>query len=440
MTFDEELENQQGNSAEQIEMPQTEDLPVAEAAEPVAETEGPSAVEEEQTPAPDAWKPEVQHPEDATVYKAKGWTAGKVIALTLVCSLLASMLGAAGVIFYNQHGKAGNKTTTIYEGNREPINLEHIQVDTSKLLTPAQVYAANVQATVGIQTSITTNYWGYQTTAAAAGSGFVLTPDGFVATNYHVVDNANSIKVTMYDGTAYPAFLVGFDEEHDFAVLKIDAEGLQTVVLGDSSNLHVGDEVMTIGNPLGELTFSLTVGAVSALDRQITFSDGVTNDVFQTDCAINAGNSGGPMFNSYGEVIGVATGRYNGSGVDNICFAIPINIVMPVIEDLIEKGYTTKPYLGVTVTDVNPQMLKAGIPMGAAVYSVDENGGAVVAGIRPNDIITAVDDTVVEGRADLADALAACQVGQTVTLTVYRNGQTFITNAVLGEMIVAIEY
>jgi serine protease Do len=389
--------------------------------------------EQEQTPV----TPVAETGEEKPKKVKKTWSVTKAVALILVCSLLSGMIGAAAAIFLPKIIKG---KTFIYVGTHAPMELEEIQVGTDKVLTPAQVYAANVEATVGIQTSITTNYWGYQTTAAAAGSGFVLTPDGFVATNYHVVDNANSIKVTMYDGTAYPAFLVGFDEEHDFAVLKIDAEGLQTVVLGDSSELHVGDEVMTIGNPLGELTFSLTVGAVSALDRQITFSDGVTNDVFQTDCAINAGNSGGPMFNSYGEVIGVATGRYNGSSVDNICFAIPINIVMPVIEDLIEKGYTTKPYLGVTVTDVNPQMLKAGRPMGAAVYSVDENGGAVVAGIRPNDIITAVDDTVVESGGGLVDALAACQVGQTVTLTVYRNGQTFTTNAVLGEMIVAIEY
>jgi serine protease Do len=197
---------------------------------------------------------------------------------------------------------------------------------------------------------------------------------------------------------------------------------------------------MTIGNPLGELTFSLTVGAVSALDRQITFSDGVTNDVFQTDCAINAGNSGGPMFNCYGEVIGVATGRYNGSGVDNICFAIPLNIVRPVIEDLIKNGYTTKPYIGVTVTDVSLQMQHAGKPVGALIYSVEEDGAAAAAGIRPNDIVTQINEQPVEGRDDLVRIIAECEVGQTVTLQVYRNGQTFAVDATLGEMIVSVEY
>lgn len=367
----------------------------------------------------------------------KTWSVTKAVALILVCSLLSSMIGAAAAIFLPKIIKG---KTFIYVGTHAPMELEEIQVGTDKVLTPAQVYAANVEATVGIQTSITTNYWGYQTTAAAAGSGFVLTPDGFVATNYHVVDNANSIKVTMHDGTTYPAFLVGFDAEHDFAVLKIGAEGLQPVVLGDSDELYVGDEVMTIGNPLGELTFSLTVGAVSALNRQITFSDGVTNDVFQTDCAINAGNSGGPMFNSHGEVIGIATGRFNGSGVDNICFAVPLNIVRPVIEDLIKNGYTTKPYLGVTVTDVSPQMLKAGRPEGAMVYSVEEDGAAAAAGIRPNDIITGMDDITITGRDNLVQSIAKCKVGQTVTFHIYRNGQTFTTDATLGEAIVTVEY
>lgn len=363
----------------------------------------------------------------------------KAVALILVCSLLSGLCATAATYFLPKVIAENNKTA-IYEGVREPIELEVIQVGTDKLLTPAQVYAANVEASVGIQTSITTNYWGYQTTAAAAGSGFVLTSDGFVATNYHVVEDANSIKVTMYDGTTYPASLVGYDAEHDFAVLKVNAEGLQPVILGDSSELYVGDEVMTIGNPLGELTFSLTVGAVSALDRQITFSDGVTNDVFQTDCAINAGNSGGAMFNSYGEVIGIATGRYGGSGVDNICFAIPINIVRSVIEDLIANGYTTKPYIGVTVTDVSLQMQRSGKPAGALIYSVEEDGAAAAAGIRPNDIVTQINEQPVEKRNDLVRIIAECEVGQTITLEVYRNGQTFTVDATLGETIVSVEY
>ena len=164
-------------------------------------------------------------------------------------------------------------------------------MDTGKEMTAAEVYAANVNSTVGITTSITTNYFGYQTTSAAAGSGFILTQDGYILTNYHVVEGSNSIKVTTYDGTGYDATLIGYDESNDIAVLKIDATGLTPVVLGDSDKLNVGDSVVAIGNPLGELTFSLTSGAVSALNREVTLSSNVTMDLIQTDCAINSGLS-----------------------------------------------------------------------------------------------------------------------------------------------------
>lgn len=429
MTFDNEFEQQPETTEE-----------IVESCEPEC------AVEEETQDAVTVPESVAAEPEITVPKRKKGWTGGKVIALTLVCSLLSGILGGAGAILINKYVINGGKgRTTIYEGVREPMELEIEQVGTDKILTPAQVYAANVKATVGIQTSITTNYWGYQTTGAVAGSGFVLTPDGFVGTNYHVVEGATSITVTMHDGTTYGAYVVGYDAKLDFAVLKMDAEGLQPVVLGNSDQLYVGDEIMTIGNPLGELTFSLSVGVISALDREITVSDGSTNAFIQTDCAINSGNSGGAMFNSHGEVVGIATAKYSGetssgSYIDNIGFAIPINQARSMIEQLIENGYATKPYLGVTVTDVSSQMQNAGRPKGAVVYSVDENGAAAAAGIRPNDIIVAVNGTVIKGFADLSEQLAKCEVGQTITLSVYRNGQTFTTDAVLGEIIVSTEF
>ena len=174
---------------------------------------------------------------------------------------------------------------------------------------------------------------GFQTTAAASGSGFILTDNGYVLTNYHVIEDASSITVTMYDGSSYDAALVGYDESNDIAVLKIEAEGLTPVVLGDSDHLNVGDSVVAIETPWESLPFSLTSGAVSALDREITLSNGVTMDLIQTDCAINSGNSGGALFNLYGEVIGITNAKYSGSGssseasIDNIGFAIPINHV-----------------------------------------------------------------------------------------------------------------
>lgn len=179
------------------------------------------------------------------------------------------------------------------EGVREKSVLDITAIDTSKEMTPAEVYAANVNSTVGITTSVTTNFWGFHTTSAAAGSGFILTDDGYIITNHHVIENSDSITVSLYDGTTYEAELIGYDASNDIAVLKVEAEGLTPVVIGDFENLNVGDSVIAIGNPLGELTFSLTSGAVSALDREITLSNSVTMELIQTDCAINSGNSGG---------------------------------------------------------------------------------------------------------------------------------------------------
>ena len=273
--------------------------------------------------------------------KKKSGKAGKIVALLLACALVGggSGFGAAALMQKNAAAQPQSTTQTssdasvMLEGKRQAAALQVASVDTGKVLTPSEVYAQNVNSTVGITTSITTNYFGYQTTSAAAGSGFILTQDGYILTNYHVVEGSNSIKVTTYDGTSYDAQLIGYDESNDIAVLKIDATDLTPVVLGDSDTLNVGDTVVAIGNPLGELTFSLTTGVVSALDRPVTLSTGTTMNLIQTDCAINSGNSGGALFNLYGEVIGITNAKYSSSGssseasIDNIGFAIPIDQV-----------------------------------------------------------------------------------------------------------------
>ena len=296
-----------------------------------------------------------------------------------------------------------------------------------------------MNSTVGITTSVTTNYWGFQTTSAASGSGFILTGDGYVLTNYHVIESSNSISVTLYDGKSYDAVLIGYDESSDIAVLKIDAEGLTPVVLGDSDNLNVGDSVVAIGNPLGELTFSLTSGAVSALNREITLSNSVTMNLIQTDCAINSGNSGGALFNLYGEVIGITNAKYSGSGsgasIDNIGFAIPINHVRGIVESIIENGYVAKPYIGVNVSDVSEETMGYGLPAGAAVKAVSEYSPAEKAGLQVNDIITAVNGKEISGRTGLSEAVSAASVGDTLTLTVYRQGNTISVDVTVGEQI-----
>ncbi len=371
----------------------------------------------------------------------------RMIALSLCCALIGGAVGAGGVLAGQKLAQSreaeqqASSVSTMVQGQREHTSLNVVSVDTGKVLTPAQVYAANVNSTVGITTEINTNYWGYQTTAAAAGSGFILTEDGYILTNHHVIDDASTITVAMYDGTTYPAQLVGYDESNDIAVLKIDATGLTPVVLGSSDDLNVGDSVLAIGNPLGELTFSLTAGTVSALDRQITLSSGVSMNLIQTDCAINSGNSGGALFNLYGEVVGITNAKYSSSGstgeasIDNIGFAIPIDSVRTIVSSIIEKGYISKPYIGVSIEDVSAETQSFGLPQGAAVRGVVEDSPAAKAGLQQNDIITAVNGQTITGSSDLTKIVGDAKPGDELKLTIYRQGQTMELTVTVGERV-----
>ena len=362
----------------------------------------------------------------------------KGVALALVCALLGGGMGVGGGFLgaslargdLPQTVVSGDGVSTVMQGVRETSVLQIQQIDSSKELTAAEVYAANVNSTVGIVTSaVTTNFWGQQTQSAAAGSGFIFTDDGYIITNYHVIEGANTVTVSTYDGTQYDAKIIGYDESNDVAVLKVEAEGLTPVVIGSSSKLNVGDNVVAIGNPLGELTFSLTAGAVSALNRDVTMSSGSTQELIQTDCAINSGNSGGALFNMYGEVVGITNAKYSGSSgsgasIDNIGFAIPMDDVYNIITSIIEKGYIEKPYIGVSVISVSGETQKYGLPQGAAVQSLTDDGPAKAAGLQVNDIITKVNDTEITSSNDLVKTIGACKPGDRITLTLYRQGQT----------------
>ena len=381
--------------------------------------------------------PTEQMPQMPSQKKHKKSGAGKAIALVLVCALVSGCMGVGGAFLGSRLVRQGQPETvlsdgvsTVMKGVRETSVLQIQQIDSSKTLSAAEVYAANVNSTVGIVTSaVTTNFWGQRTTSAAAGSGFLFTDDGYILTNYHVVQGADSVTVSTYDGTKYDAKIIGFDESNDVAVLKIDAEGLTPVVIGNSDQLNVGDSVVAVGNPLGELTFSLTSGTVSALDREVTMSSGISMELIQTDCAINSGNSGGALFNMHGEVVGITNAKYSGSSgsgasIDNIAFAIPINDVYSIVTSIIEKGYIEKPYIGVSVLDVSDETQKYGLPKGASVQTVTDDGPAKAAGLQVNDIITKVDDTEITGSSDLVKTIGQCKPGQEITLTVYRQGQT----------------
>ncbi len=377
--------------------------------------------------------------------KKKSWSGRKVVALALVCSLLGGVVGAGGMLFGayltdNPIVAPQHTTSTLLAGDRESSVIDIVKIDTSKLMTPAEVYAANVNSTVGITTTITTNFWGYQTTSPASGSGFIFSNDGYILTNYHVVEDSDSITVALYDGKTYDGKLIGYDEGNDVAVVKIEAENLTPVVLGDSENLNVGDSVLAIGNPLGELTFSLTSGTISAKDRVITMSNGSTMRLMQTDCAINSGNSGGALFNLYGEVIGITNAKYSSSSsseasIDNIGFAIPINKVRSIAESIIEKGYVSKPYIGISVTTVSGETQSYGLPKGAAVKIVTKDSPAEASGLQINDIITHVNGKEISDSADLINLIGNTSVGDTLKLTVYRKGATLELSVTVGEQI-----
>lgn len=375
----------------------------------------------------------------------KSHTGRKVAALVLSCALVGGAMGYGASALYARQNQGENEpeqsapASVVYEGSRGNSVIDIAKIDTSSQMTPAEVYAQNVNSTVGIRTSITTNYWGYQTQSAASGSGFILTADGYILTNYHVVENSDSITVSLYDGTSYDATLVGCDDSNDIAVLKVEAENLMPVVLGDSENLNVGDQVVAIGNPLGELTFSLTTGVVSALDREITLSSNVTMELIQTDCAINSGNSGGALFNLYGEVIGITNAKYSSSGssseasIDNIGFAIPMNHVKSIVKSIIETGSITKPYIGVSVTNVSSEAQNYGLPAGAAVYSVVEGSPAEEAGLVANDIITEVNGTEITSSSELVDYVGEREVGEELRLRIYRQGEQMELTLTVGE-------
>ena len=368
-----------------------------------------------------------------------------MVLAALLCCLLSGAMGVGGVLLV-QHFQAEEAeevpemdVSYVLQGVRENSVIEIVEIDTGKQMTPAEVYAANVNSTVGITTSVTTNFWGYQSTSAASGSGFIISDDGYILTNFHVIEDSDSISVSMYNGDSYEADLIGYDESNDIAVLKIDAEGLSQVILGDSDNLNVGDSVIAIGNPLGELTFTLTSGAISAKDREVTLSGNVTMNLLQTDCAINSGNSGGALFNLYGEVIGVTNAKYSSSSsseasIDNIGFAIPINPIMSIVESIIEKGYISKPYIGISVLDVSEETQQYGIPAGAAIQAVTEDGPAVQAGLQKGDVITAVDGIAMTSK-ELGSYIGEASVGQEMVFSIYRQGENLEITVYVGEQI-----
>ena len=296
------------------------------------------------------------------------------------------------------------------------------KVDGKTKMQPAEVYASTVNSVVSINCSaVSTNIFGQRVQSASSGSGFVITQDGYIVTNQHVVSGASSVNVTLYNGDTYPATVVGGDSDYDVAVLKIEATGLQAVTLGKSADVNVGDTVMAIGNPLGELTFSMSQGIVSCCDRAINV-DGTPFNMIQVDASINPGNSGGPLMNLYGEVVGIVSAKYSSysdTTVEGLGFAIPIGDVQAIITDIMENGQiTNKPSFGITAGTMTQQMAaqyQIDQTSGAFVYSVNKGGAGEKAGLKMGDVITKVDSTDITSMEDLTAAKKGHKAGDTVT-------------------------
>ena len=355
-------------------------------------------------------------------------TAAKVIAIVLACAIIGTGCGFGGAALYRSSTR---QTVTLQQSDRAPVTVSVKQVDGQTKMEPAEVYASTVNSVVSINTTASAgiNIFGQTVETASAGSGFIISPDGYIVTNYHVVKGATSVKVTLYNGDTYDAAVIGGDSDYDVAIIKINAGGLPAVTLGNSADVNVGDTVLAIGNPLGELTFSMSQGIVSCCDRAINV-DGTPFNMIQVDASINPGNSGGPLVNLYGEVVGIVSAKYSSysnTTVEGLGFAIPISDVQAIITDIIENGQVTgKAYMAIkagTMTEQMAAQYNIDITEGVFVYSTESGGAGEKAGLQLGDVITKLNDTAITSMTDLTMAKKGYKAGDTVTLTVYRGGE-----------------
>lgn len=362
----------------------------------------------------------------------------KVACLCLVCALLGGLFG--GVIASKMQSDDNSAENVI--GDKPIISGTENRPISNTKSSVNDIYTLGCEQTVGISTEVTyTNFFGQTSSSAVSGTGFVVTDDGYILTNYHVIEDAYNadlaVKVMFKDGTAYDAAIAGVESENDIAVLKIDASDLNPVTVADSDEILVGDEVYAIGNPLGELDFTLTGGRISALDRSITTAANTPAiNMFQFDAAVNSGNSGGPVYNTRGEVIGVVTAKAGEYGVEGIGFAVPINDAVSIANDLITKGYVSgKAYMGVNIDTRYNSTYAAyyNTPEGAYVYNVESGSCAEKCGIAAGDIITRVGDNTVTGYDDLHSAIRQYKAGEVVEVDVYRGNETVTLHITFDE-------
>lgn len=376
--------------------------------------------------------------------KKKFVTYKSAIVMLVICVLVSAFAGYAGGLLsirlnddnsattlnngsndYSNNDQLVNNTAQLKDKNKD-VNAQPV-TDNSEgapLLSVTDVVEKTANSVVEITTEIvTTGNVMQQFISQGAGSGVIISEDGYIVTNNHVIDGANKIMVKLNNGENKEAELIATDYETDLAVIKIEAENLTPIVYGDSSTLKVGDTAIAIGNPLGELGGTVTVGIISALDREISI-EGEVMTLLQTDAAVNPGNSGGALVNSAGELIGIVNAKSSGSDVEGLGFAIPVNTVKNIVSDLIEYGYVKgRITVGMTVVDVSsPQLawMYRVNDYGVYVYEVNNGSPADKAGLKMGDKIISIDGTEVNSSSDLNKIFDSHKIGDIVNVDVQR--------------------
>lgn len=384
------------------------------------------------------------HPYTAPPVKPKkekqGMGKGFVALMLIVCVLLSSGLGFVGAMAYTKMKVAD---TEISSNGAMVINKVEIDEETAQEMTDkstSQIAEEVADTVVEITTEVmSTNSFYGQYISQGAGSGVIISSDGYIVTNNHVIDGASSITVTLRDKTSYEAELIGTDSVVDIALLKIDATGLAAATFGDSDNLNVGDKAVAIGNPLGQLGGTVTDGIISALDRDVVI-DGETMNLLQTDTAINPGNSGGGLFDGQGALVGVVVAKSSGEEIEGLGFAIPINDVIDILDDLKEYGYVRgRVSMGVELIDLTNSMYSmyyyGNNEAGCYIYSVEYDSAAYKAGLQQGDRIVSIDGEEVTSASDVEAALDDKSVGDVIKVEVQRGSKSATIDIELQEYI-----
>jgi len=351
-------------------------------------------------------------------------TRGTLAAFMIITMIVSAMLGAAAGLLFSRTG--GSAVKERVDSELSELNLGDA---TGSELTVSEIVKKNEDSVVEIVVSgASQGMWGQLELTQGAGSGVIVKENGYIATNYHVIEGASKVEVTLHNGETYNANIVGSDSMNDIAVIKIDAKDLVPVSIGDSSKLSVGDMAVAIGNPLGQLGGTATAGIISALDRNLTI-EGTPLTLIQTDAAINGGNSGGGLFDGRGELIGIVESKAAAVGVEGLAFALPINSVSGLINDLIENGGTDKtakatPAVGVVISEVSEENAQYYGLSKAGVYIAQVTGeNAKKAGFQEKDRVVSIDGKEISKSDEFISIVRKHKIGDTVSIVVERNGQ-----------------